>query len=213
MNEQNEKALTPNEENPKQPEQSSAAHTLFDYVEMLVWTVSAVVLLLTFVFRICVVSGPSMNNTLLNGERLLVSDLFYTPETGDIVVFHQTSEYYDTFNEPIVKRVIATGGQYVKIDFIANKVYVSDDDTFTDDEILNESEYALFENPDGIWREALSKEYTIYQVPDGHLFVMGDNRNISADSRRPEVSFVDERRVLGKVLFRITPLSKLGKVE
>ncbi len=213
MSEQNEKNLTPNEEKPTQPERNSAAHTLFDYVEMLVWTVTAVVLLLTFVFRLCVVSGPSMNNTLLDGERLLVSDLFYTPKTGDVIVFHQTSEYYDTFNEPIVKRVIATGGQYVKIDFVAGKVYVSDDDTFTDNEILDESSYAFFENPDGMWRESLSKEYTVYQVPDGYLFVMGDNRNISADSRRPEVGFVDERRVLGKVLLRVTPFSKFGKVD
>ena len=195
------------------PEQGSAAHTLYDYVEMLVWTVATVVLLLTFVFRLCVVSGPSMNNTLLDGERLLVSDLFYTPETGDIVVFHQTSYLYDSFNEPIVKRVIATGGQHVKIDFVAGKVYVSADEVFDEDEVLDESSYALFESPNGMWREAYSKEYATYEVPEGYLFVMGDNRNISADSRRPEVGLVDERRVLGKVLLRITPLGKFGKVD
>lgn len=200
------------EESPA-PAPTSAARTLLEYVEMLVFTVATVFLLLSFAFRLCVVSGPSMNNTLLNGERLLVSNLFFTPDTGDIIVFHQTSDQYDTFNEPIVKRVIATGGEFVKIDYVNNKVYVSADDVFTEDEVIDEVGYAHFENPDGHWKEEALNASAVYKVPSRHLFVMGDNRNVSADSRSVYVGMVDERRVLGKVLLRITPFAKFGKVD
>ena len=125
-------------------EEASASVAMFDYIEMFVFAVVAVILFLSFACRICVVSGPSMNKTLLDGERLLVSDFFYTPKQGDIVVFHQTNEVYDQFNEPIVKRVIATGGQFVKIDYAAAKVYVSEDQTFEEGEVLDESTYAYF---------------------------------------------------------------------
>ena len=134
----------------KENTKKSAAHTLLDYMEMLVLTIVVVILMLSFFFRLCVVSGPSMNNTLLDGEKLIVSDLFYTPKTGDIIVFHQTSDLYDQFNEPIVKRVIALGGEFVKINYKENKVYVSKDEEFTEDEVLDESAYAHFENPNGI---------------------------------------------------------------
>ena len=188
------------------------AAAIFEYIEMFVFAAVTVILLMTFALRLCVVSGPSMNNTLLNGERLLVSDLFYTPKQGDIIVFHQTSETDDRFNEPIVKRVIATEGQFVKMDYANEKLYVSNDAVFTEDEVLDESTYAYFSN--GQWGGAsmISTE-RIYEVPEGHLFVLGDNRNVSADSRDSRVGFVDERRVLGKVLIRLTPFSKFGKVE
>ena len=195
-----------NSENKK----TSGAHVMLDYVEMFVMTVFVVILLLSFAFRLCQVSGDSMNQTLLNGEHLVVSNLFYTPKTGDIIVFHQTSDLYDQFNEPIVKRVIATGGQYVKIDYFDGKVYVSSDETFTEDEILDESYYVYLDI--GKWKEHGLPDKT-FAVPEGYLFVLGDNRNNSADSRSHQVGLVDERRVLGKVLFRLTPFTTFGKVE
>ena len=185
-----------------------AIHAVYDYVEMFVFTVSLVILLLSFCIRLCVVSGPSMNTTLLDGEKLLVSNLFYTPDTGDIIVFHQTSEVNDKFNEPIVKRVIATGGEFVKIDYVQGKIYVSADSEFTEDEVLRE-DYIIPGKPNYQFSDT---NVYIYEVPEGHLFVMGDNRPVSADSRYGAVGFVDERRVLGKVLLRVTPFNKFGKV-
>lgn len=194
-----------------QPETTGAA-SVVEYLELFVFAFAFVMVLITLFARLSWVSGPSMNNTLQDKEKLVISNLFYTPKQGDIVVFHQTSDTYARFNEPIVKRVIATAGQYVKIDYEAGKVYVSDDDTFTDDEVLDESGYAYVSG--GVWNEALrGKSEDMFAVPEGHLFVMGDNRNNSSDSRSPAIGFVDERRVVGRVLFRITPLSKFGKVN
>lgn len=190
------------------PEKQSLAASMYDVVEMFVLAVAFVIILLSMFFRLCRVDGPSMNNTLYDGEPIVVSDLFYTPKCGDIVVFHQTNgvkntaSSLDRFNEPIVKRIIATGGQYVKLDYSAKKVYVSDDAVFDESDLVEES-YAYFSG--NVWRQ--SSTVTEYHVPEGYLFVMGDNRNNSADSRYPEIGFVDERRVLGRVLFTIPALS------
>lgn len=189
-------------------QKQSFAASMYDVVEMFVLAVVFVILLLTLCFRLCRVDGPSMNQTLQDGEPLIVSNLFYTPKRGDIIVFHQTNGERETtsplnrYNEPIVKRVIATGGQYVKLDYAAKKVYVSDDAIFDESDVIDES-YAYFKTLDNTDEWIQRSKVTEYHVPEGYLFVMGDNRNNSADSRSPEVGFVDERRVLGRVLFKL----------
>lgn len=189
-------------------QKQSFAASMYDVVEMFVLAVVFVILLLTLCFRLCRVDGPSMNQTLQDGEPLIVSNLFYTPKNGDIIVFHQTNGERETtsplsrFNEPIVKRVIATGGQYVKLDYAAKKVYVSDDAIFDESDVIDES-YAYFKTLDNTDKWKQTSRVTEYHVPEGYLFVMGDNRNNSADSRSPEIGFVDERRVLGRVLFKL----------
>ncbi len=177
---------------------------IFDNVETFVYGCCVLMFLLTFVFRICQVDGPSMNKTLIHGDKLIISDMFYEPQQYDIVVFHQTDASRQGYNERIVKRVIATGGHYVKIDFDNDAVYVSEDNVFDDSDLIDESEYKYLDI--GRWkRSGVLETY----VPEGKLFVMGDNRNNSADSRTADIGLVDSRRVLGKVALRFMPLSDI----
>ena len=173
--------------------------TAFDYLEIFVYSAVAVILLFTFFIRLTNVVGPSMENTLIDGETLLVSNLFYEPKQGDIIVFHELGSY----NEPIVKRVIATEGQEVDIDF--------DTWTVTVDGVVLEEDYRKLEG------SKITSDLT-YQliVPENCLFVMGDNRYHSSDSRNSRMGqngFIDERQVLGKVVLRLTPLNRFGTVD
>ena len=192
---------------PPCPAETQKKHTvisaILDYTEIFVFSLSFVVILFSFFFRICTVDGPSMENTLFHGEKLLISDVAYEPKRGDIIVFHQTG----ALNEAVVKRVIATGGETIDIDFHTWTVTITDVDgnTFT----LNEPYMYLDESVPLL---ASNLEFP-YVVPEGQLFVMGDNRNHSSDSRGTRIGLVDERRVLGKVICRISPLDRFGSVK
>ena len=179
---------------------------VFDWVQSLVVALLVCVLLFTFVGRIVNVSGTSMLDTLRNNDRIVISDLFYTPKRGDIVVLRKTS----FSDEPIVKRVIALGGQTVNIDFEKGVVYV-------DGEALDEP-YIL----EPTRRRIDFEDETL--VPEGCVFVMGDNRNGSTDSRDLRIGCVDERLIIGKALFLLIPgadtehgersdLSRIGRIR
>ena len=184
--------------------------SLLEYFEILVFSLAFVVLLFTFCVRLCQVSGGSMKMTLLDKEKLLVSNVFYEPECGDIIVFHQTGMY---LNEPVVKRVIAVGGEKVQIDFDTWTVTVTDEKGNA--RVLDEDYIFLDENKKAIY-ESYRSDYDFsepMEIPEGYIFVMGDNRYNSLDSRFDDIGLVDERRVLGKVICRLTPFDKMGVVE
>ncbi len=192
-----------NENNIEKSKKSIVA-SLLEYVELIVFAIVAVMILFTFFIRLCTVDGSSMENTLHDDELLLISNVFYEPEQNDIIVFHQTG---GVLNEPVVKRVIAVGGETVDIDFDTWTVRVTDKDGET--RILDEPYIKLDPTRYAI---PSTQSYPL-QVPEGKLFVMGDNRNASSDSRYSEIGLVDERRVLGRVILRITPFDKFGKVD
>ena len=176
---------------------------VFDYLELFAFSVLAVFLIFTFGIRTCQVDGQSMENTLFDKEYLIIRSFAYEPKQDDIIVFHG-------LDKTLVKRVIAVGGQEVIIDTKKNQITV-DNVVYADthavlknpstDEITDKYLPYLFHselNSDGIYKVT---------VPEGKLFVMGDNRNNSADSRDPRVGFIDERSVLGKVILRVSPFT------
>lgn len=162
-------------------------------VRTLVTVLAALILIFTFVVRVVIVSGPSMEDTLQNGDALLVWTLGYSPRQGDIVVLTQPSYQRDS----IVKRVIATGGQTVDIDYAANTVYV--------DGVPLEEEYIK----EAMRVPGYGEGNNHLTVPEGCLFVMGDNRNESADSRYPVIGIIDQRCVIGRALLVFFPFSHL----
>ena len=173
----------------QQEEKKESGRELYEWVQALVGSVLVVVLVFTFVIRLIGVDGHSMVPTLQDGDRLLVlnSMLYDDYKYGDIVVLRK-----DTFlEEPIVKRVIATEGQTVDIDFSSGSVYV--------DGVLLKEDY--------IHELTFLEEGTEFPltVPEGSVFVMGDNRNHSSDSRDSRLGTVDTRYVIGKAVFLAFP--------
>ena len=179
-----------------QSEPQSPGREMYQNVRTLVTVLAVLILVFTFVARIIVVSGPSMENTLQNGDAMLVWSLGYTPEQGDVVVLTKRSYQEDS----IVKRVIATGGQTVDIDYATGTVYV--------DGMALEEDYIKEQMQVPSYGDMVNH----VTVPEGCLFVMGDNRNQSADSRYPEIGIVDERCVIGRVVAVIFPFSNFGLV-
>ncbi len=209
MNEQEYTETPQAEESPQKPAKKKTTFLgeFFDYFELFIISACVVLLIFSFATRLCRVDGSSMLNTLHHGEMLIVSDLFYDPEREDIIVFHQTGE---NLNEPVVKRVIATEGEWIsveKIDSRMLKVTIYDENM--QNPVVLEEAYANYEN--GVSSYHYSNEPK--QVPEGCIFVMGDNRGSSLDSRSEAIGFVDVRRVLGKVVCRLTPFDKFGAVD
>ena len=185
----------PSEEKKEDKKQES----VLSYLHDLVFGLVAILLVFMLLFRGVVVSGPSMQNTLVDGDYvILLSNTFYqNPKQGDIIVASKES-FKD--GEPIIKRVIATEGQKVDIDFEAGIVYV-------DDVALDEPYTKTLTN---FIYETLSFPLV---VDEGCVFVMGDNRNDSLDSRSPSIGLIDCREIVGKAIFLVLPGTDNGRVE
>ena len=174
----------------KEEESLSFEKSVILYLHDLIHLLAIVLIVFVFLFRIVVVSGSSMYSTLWNGDWLLVTgSVFYKePQAGDIVVASK-----DSFNsgEPIIKRVIATEGQTVDIDFNEGIVYV--------DGVALQEDYTY--TPTNV-EEGITFPITI---AEGCIFAMGDNRNGSRDSRDPSIGMIDTRELLGKAIFLLFP--------
>lgn len=158
---------------------------VYDFASMAITAVLIVCIIFTFLFKISTVSGRSMENTLYNGDQLLISAIPHDIDTGDIVVVSQPNGY----DKVLIKRVIAVGGQTIELDGKNRCVIV--DGKVIDEPYIKESMDFMFFG---------TKKYVI---PEGKLFLMGDNRNNSADSRDVRVGLVDEKYVIGKVFYRL----------
>ena len=157
----------------------------------------AIMMLSAFVFRHSVVDGDSMMNTLYDDEHLIISNFFYEPKQYDIIV---CEDYSTGLKKPIIKRVIATEGQTVRV--------VSMDEVYVDG-VLVDTSFILI---DGKEELIYASKYPIEcVVPEGEVFVMGDHRNNSLDSRI--LGTIDEDTILGKVVLRFYPFDRFGKVE
>lgn len=169
---------------------SSIQSTVVLYLHDLVYLLAGIMLVLLLLVRVVVVKGPSMNATLVDGDYLLlISNVFYqNPQQGDIIVASK-DDFKD--GEPIIKRVIATEGQTVDIDFETGIVYV--DGTALDEPYTN--------TPTNLEE---GNQFPM-QVQEGCVFVMGDNRNKSKDSRNPEIGLIDCREILGRAVFLLFP--------
>lgn len=166
--------------------------TLKELIKSIIIAVIASVIIIVFIFETVKVEGYSMLPTLDNNDRLIVEKVTYyfnKPKRGEIVVI----KYPADTREKFIKRVIAVSGDKVKIE--DNKLYIND--KTIDEPYINEFEMDDF-------NEVI--------VPNNRIFVLGDNRNHSKDSRSPDVGFVSLKLVVGRAVFRIYPLNNIGKV-
>lgn len=197
-----EEKTTP-ESTPEQPKPSfseTLQQDLYFWLQALVMALITLILLFTFVGRIIGVDGPSMLPTLHEGDLLLLRSAFYTPKQGDVVVL--TKDFLDYTDQPIVKRVIAVGGQTVRIDYDEGKVYV--DGEALDEPYINEP-----------MRQPGNSRMSVNEitVPEGSVYVLGDNRNNSTDSRHEDLGVIDNRYILGEAVMILLPFRDFGIIH
>ena len=193
-------------EAPEEEKKPTLAEEVFEWLDVLATAIIAVVIIFSLIFRVATVKGESMENTLFTSDKVIISNLGYTPERGDIVVVSRNAnnsvEDAATSKEPIIKRVIAVGGQTVDIDFERGVVSV--------DGVELDEPYAKMPTTtkNGV-------QFPLY-VPEGYIFVLGDNRGNSMDSRDIRIGdggLIDTRYVLGHAVFRIFPFNSIGSLS
>ena len=184
------------------PKKKRLAEELFEWVEVFSSALLTVILVFTFVFRMVTVEGPSMQYTLHARDHLVISHLFYTPRQNDIVVIQVPNA---AFSVPIIKRVIATEGQTIDFDFENWRVYV-------DGELIDEP-YVNYMAGRPMESYSIMLDALPITVEPGKIFVMGDNRNLSADSRNAMIGQVDINNVVGRVMIRVFPFDQFGVVR
>lgn len=177
---------------------------VFEWLDVAVISIISVVIALTLVFRVVNITGSSMENTLYSGQKIIISNLLYRPRTGDIVVISRNvdNSSMERSEKPLIKRIIATEGQTVDIDFDLGIVYVNG--------LPQTEDYT---------KTLTNLKYDIkfpVTVPDNCVFVMGDNRNNSLDSRSSLIGdngMIDIRYILGKAILRIYPFNVAGEIS
>lgn len=180
------------------PDQGGFSVQAFEWLEAVGFALAIVVVVFTFFFRIVSVNGQSMMPTLHDKERVIISSLFYTPHDGDIIIIAGLAQDDPhKLRDPIVKRVVATAGETIR---------------FTEDGRVEIDGVVQYESFDLIINHGNAYEYPL-TVPEGKVFVMGDNRNNSTDSRSISVGLVNVTHILGKVELRIYPVNKIGIVH
>lgn len=180
-----------------QGEAQSFSAGLYSWLQPILFALAVLFVVSTFLGRLIGVDGSSMEPTLHDGDMLVLRSIGYTPANGDVVVLAEESF---RGGAPIVKRVIATAGQRVDIDYDANTVSV-------DGKVLSEP----YLNPDPDPMEEKSNAVNNHlTVPEGHIFVLGDHRNVSLDSRYEEVGLVDVRCVIGEAVWSLKPFGGIG---
>lgn len=178
--------------NEKQRKRNTVA---LEWLVTVLFSFVAVLVILVFFVRMVQVDGRSMEPTLQDGERVVAQSIFFKVKRGDIVVI----DSYTGYGKPIVKRVIGVAGDTIDIDFLTGEVYVNE-------QLLQEDYIAA----------PTTQQYDVtfpLEVPENHVFLLGDNRPVSKDSRDEEIGCIDKRDILGKVFFRIYPFDVIGGIK
>jgi len=192
---------------PKKDFAPKLARYIIDGMDVAVFALAVVMILLTSVVRYSPVIGSSMEPTLEEDHVLLISGFFYTPRRNDIVVI----QLPNNLELPLVKRVIAIGGDNIRIDFTSWHIYVNDE-LLDETGLINEAPRILGHR---MTSGELELRNGVYEsiIPHGHIFVLGDNRNNSSDSRNSIIGYVDNRYVVGRAIFRILPFRNFGTLR
>lgn len=186
-------------EEPKKP-----FSDILDWISCMIFAVAAMLVISLFFFRSITVSGPSMNDTLVDGDKVIAMNFCYTPQYGDIVIVQANklkNKNTDLYGEPIIKRVIAKGGDVIRINYNTGAVYLNGD-------LLKED---YIKDLTHLRNEGWLEDNEGITVPENCVFVMGDNRNVSNDSRNlQDVGFIDTDLIMGKAVFRFAPFKSFG---